>query len=219
MRFHEVIARLDEAIAPPVTYDQVVTPEWIEEVLDYGFDVGKPHPRASTDFEDGYDWESMYRMLVELQNDGIIPKDVDINNDQQKARQYIEEWFKDRYRYVLEWMSAEQVGGSYVVHRAITLPSERSAVLLASGRTRLGEFWSFSGGRAFWGNDEHSECHMKALVASNAIDWITTMRRNMNYVFGEEEMEVFLPKGTPVRLVAMTFAGKAIAIRNPERQT
>lgn len=219
MHIREAMNIVNEAISPPVTYEQVVTLEWIEEVLDYGFDVGKPHPKANTDVEGGYDWHSMYRMLRELKVRGIIPDHVDIDDNQQNARPYIEKWFKERYRYVLNWIAAEQMDDGYVVYRAITLPSIEYAKVLASDDSPLGEFWSFARGEAFWGNSDHGTCRMKAVVATNAIDWITTIRRNMNYVVGEDEMEVSLPKGTPVRLLSVRYKREEIPVGNPDRRT
>lgn len=209
---------INETIRPPVTYEQVVTPEWITEVLDYGFDVGAAHPEASADYQGDharYDHQSVVRMLHELQDDGVIPEDVDIS-DPHEARPYLEEWFKDRYAYVLRNIEATQTANGYVVHRAIAVPETR-ARMMSGDNSPLGTFWSFSHGEVFWGDAEQGELHMQAVVAANHIDWITTIRRNMNYVIGEDELEVFLPAGTPVTLMAMKHDGHDIRVLNPSR--
>ena len=63
---------------------------------------------------------------------------------------------------------------------------------------------------------------LSAVVARNSIDWITTIRRNMNYTLGEDEQEIFLPSGTPVRLTRVEFDedGKwaELPIRNKNRK-
>ena len=60
-------------------------------------------------------------------------------------------------------------------------------------------------------------------VGRNDIDWITTIRRNMNYTLGEDEQEAFIASGTPIRLMSMKMEDGnggwiALPISNPNRR-
>jgi hypothetical protein len=216
MNIHEAI-NIVETLTSPVPYEQVVTDEWIDEVLDYGFDVGVPHPNASIGADERHDRESVMRMLEALQDDGVIPDEVDISHPT-NAKPYVTEWFKHRFRFVLENLNPKAVDGGYLIERSIYVTPEQAQSLATTGS--LGEFWSFANGQMFWhdqGSKGRSELIMRAVVAPSDIDWITTIRRNMNYVIGEEELEVFLPAGTPLRLVGLTFKGASIPVSNAQR--
>jgi len=208
---------LSESVAPPVTYDQVVTPEWITTVLTHGFDVGLPHSHASGSASGGHDPDSVSRMLEDLQSSGFIPKEVDLDSAR-AVFPFVAKWMKLRFDYVLRHIEADAVGSRYRIYRALKLSPE-AARRLASGDGSLGSFWSFgpAGAEPYWGSEDHDDVLIEAMVRGDQIDWITTIRRNMNYVHGENEQEVFLRPGTPVQLLSVTLVDEDLPVANPRR--
>ena len=215
MKASEII-RITEGIRPPVTFAQVVTPEWITEVLEDGFDVGTPHPGAMADTEGGHDIDAVSRLIEDLADEDFFPEDIDLD-DVDQIRPYITKWMKSRYSYVTRNMQANKVKGGFLIYRAIKVQEEHVSAI-ASGDQPLGMFWAFceESAEAHWGNFDHTELLFEAVVASEKIDWITTIRRNMNYVLGDDEQEVSLKSGTPLRLIRATVDGKPLPI-NPHR--
>jgi hypothetical protein len=222
MKYSEIIC---ESFTIPVSQEQVLTPTYIHDTILYGFEYGNSHPGASSAPKepDTYDYMSLYRLKDELQDSGFIPKDIDID-DEEATKSYVETWLYKRFNYIIKTLSRQikTKDGKIVVYRAIAVNKTVANRLAENGA--LGEFWSFTGGQVFWGGGNGTnELHMMALVDPNKIDWVTSIHRNMNYAFGEEENEAFLPKGTPVVLLKLDYeegsAWKSMQISNQSRVT
>ena len=211
-------AQITEAFNIPLSYAQIITPDYVDELLDYGFESGHAHQSATKGPESNFDPFSFLRLLEELQDDGFIPENIDIENNDQ-VRPYLEKWLKKRVSYLKRSLSPmiTKTNGGILVLRAIAV-DETTAINISNDPTiPLGEFWSFTGGQVFWGDGP--ELHMEAVVNPSKIDWLTSFRRNINYVLGEEENEAFLPKGSPLKLTKMWYKHEQIPFTHPNRIT
>ena len=92
---------------------------------------------------------------------------------------------------------------------------------MVKDKTPLGQFWSFSsyGALAYWGNNEQPVVRLEAVVARNNVDWITTIRRNMNHTLSDDEQQVLLPSGTPIRLLRMRIGRGSLPMTSKSRTT
>lgn len=211
-----------EDFTPPVSFERVVTPEWIKELLDKGFDCGMPHAmaRGATHYAQGgrYDDEAVSAMIEVLQQRGQIPEHIDpygySEADYPVLIPPLTRFLKKRFAYVLRAMHQEvqRLGNGIRVARTIWV-DEETVEAIAAGHAALGEYWSFREGAAFWHDERYgSELNMVASVNPRMVDWVTTLRRNMNFNLGDDEAEIFIASGTPLTLHKLTYHGADVPI-------
>ena len=193
----------------PVSFGQVVTKEWLEELLDYGFDIGVPHPQAphkpSVRFED----RSIGYIVSELVSEGVLPANF-VWNTKDDIRGPVFNWLKERFAFVAKSMLDYIHGDVVKIRRAITLSAD-AVEFVATSSSPLGVFWSVENPEPFWGEEGAPVMIFEAVVAVDAIDWVTTIRRNMDCLNGDYEMEISLTPGTRVQLVGLDYEGTPIS--------
>ena len=216
-----IVSELFENFTLPIPPDnQILTPDYVEEVLTKGFECGFPNQLAKHRSDDNFDYTSFLRMIEELKDDGFIPDHVDIEDiNDDILRPYVKKWLRLRLKYLKKLLPSivktTPDNKNIIVSRAISVNQETCSII-ANTQVSLGEFWSFTTGQVFWGGDE-GELYFEAIVHKNHIDWKTSIRRNVNYVLGEEENEVFIPKGTPIIVNRMWYQHNPITFKFPKR--
>lgn len=203
----------------PVSFDQVVTKDYIEYLLKHGgTDMGLPFHTDTKDRPAGWNAsEGAYR-FVDDHWDEIVSQnphlsDVDPNDDVMglpEVRSFIQEWLPNRWAYMVDWMQKHMkiVGGELMVYRMVHINQKQANSIRLGNSKKLGSFWTYSNQGEFYspwgeGSPDTTGVLFTALVDMNSVDWITTMRRNLDYELGEDESEIFIPAGEPITLLKM----------------
>jgi hypothetical protein len=69
---------------------------------------------------------------------------------------------------------------------------------------------------AHWNESPLPELVVTALVPIDDVDWTTTLKRNFNYVLGDDENEIYLPEGVVPRIVAASYDGEEMDVPGAE---
>lgn len=158
-----------------------------------------------TPLPDGsYSWDSNspYMLAGDLESDGALDSS-DIDTDQFRDR--LGSWLPERYRYVVEKLNGiAKQRGKYLVHRVIRVPADWRE---QEDPIRLGIYWTYDleewdasiGAYPVWGhNAEGIDIIIEALVTPDQINWVDTIKANMDYHSGDMENELRLIAGQPV---------------------
>lgn len=192
-------------------FEDVVNEAYLDRVLHQGRLYGQPHPSAVR--KDG-DWTTpTFASITRFGEDkGILPYDgfafPELDPHQQAAvRAAFVAWLPFRFAYVRESILADttMVDGCIRVLRALHLdPKALEALCSNTSTCGLGSFWSRHAPDTHWGHGANGvRVTLTGVVDPQSVDWITTFHQNMDYLYGDEEAEVFIPAGAPITLTAV----------------
>lgn len=163
--------------------EMMFTDEYLKNLLNKGFDVGAKYGSEET----SKDMDSIDRLLN------------DFNISPGNEMQFLKQWMHKRIAFVINQLESQMdiVDDKVVCHRYLKLTDEELATLLHNN-TELGEYWTYDRDAYIpgWGDD--SKAHtivIHGLVDFNDIDWMTTIERNANYLYGDDESELSIPDG------------------------
>lgn len=178
----------------------------VSRTLKQGFDIGRS-------FNDGvaqYDLDGVHDLFDEATDEGQFDEETD------DPAAFLAKWLRGpRYRFIADAIraSAEVRDGGLVIERAIMVQDDVVHAIINGTCPRLGEFWSFRGGEAHWGHTAQSGSKtvtLLAVVDPALVDWVTTFRRNANYSLGDDESEIALQPGTPLKLIGLAVDSQQI---------
>ena len=179
----------------------VFSDEEVKSILRVGFDIGvgygesAPANRNSGDmhsldvfFEEEYDDESGY-----------------------SETEFLTNWLRGpRYNHIKNMIQNNALiqNGFIGIFRSIKVSPEKVAAIAAGKGGHLGEFWSYKRNDPHWApeSDNLLLLELQANVKISDVDWITSFRRMANYVYGDDEGEISLSRGTPLHLHRMIIA-------------
>jgi len=105
--------------------------------------------------------------------------------------------------------------GTIEIWREMTVDKNWLEHLIKQGK-HLGIFWSFEEGtaEAHWGKfgSGQVKVKIKSITKEDYIDWKGTLIANMDPSIGEDEKEIRLARGTPIKIEEIEMDGKTLDI-------
>lgn len=199
MRFVEILETFSLPPAKDVFPDQEV-----RAIHDNGFDVGAPYGTEVS----GRDRHSVDRFFDDHKEEGRF--------DGKDSLAYLSHWLRGpRYDHIIrELLSNAKIENDKIRIERVIVVSKDEALAIANGKGGpLGTFWSYSFGEPHWHIRSGTSVRIIAEVDPSKVDWITTIRRNANYLYGDDEWEIALSPGTPLKLVLIAVDGEPLDIK------
>lgn len=199
MRFVELLESFSLPSAKHVFPDQEV-----RAIHDHGFDIGAPYGTEVT----SRDRDAIDRFFDDHKEEGRF--------DGKDSLTYLTRWLRGpRYDHIIrELLSNANIENGRLRIERIIVVSKDEAVAIANGKGGpLGTFWSYSFGQPHWYLHGGTNVRLIAEVDPGKVDWVTTIRRNANYLYGDDEWEIALSPGTPLKLVALAVDGEPLDIK------
>lgn len=137
--------------------------------------------------------------------------DVDVNeyeNFFESFKYHLTSKVDDVYDEIKDYKRKD---GTFEIFRALEVGENWTEHLRTQGK-RLGIYWSMkeTGADTYWGDEPRTPGYtqrVKTVITSsiheNAIDWIATIALQIDHSLGEEESEIRLFKGTPLKILAI----------------
>lgn len=190
---------LTESLLSSVNIDSILTPEFVEDMAardEFFMDMYK-HEEGLTDAED-----------------------EDINQED------FLNWLEYDLRYKLEelvrhYRSEVIRNGKAIIWRAMTVTSSWLDHLEREGK-HLGIYWTWDPDAAdtHWGDySKPSKVLIEAEVPENGVDWEKTLIMNIKPFTGDDEKEITLFKGVPLKILSVEMDGELQDISNIEGKT
>jgi len=146
----------------------------------------------------------------------LNPEEMDVDEwiDTKEAEEWIEYEIESRFYETINKFRYEIIDGDELsIWRRITVPDNWLEHLEKQGN-RLGIYWSWEPNAAeeHWGYDENKRLALiESLIKVDYIDWINTIRLNMDPE-AEEEKEIRLFKNTPLQIINLEIDGEKVDI-------
>ena len=190
---------LAESLLSSVNIDSILTPEFVEDMA------------AKDEF-----FMDMYKHEEGL-ND---VEDEDINQED------FLNWLEYDLRYKLEelvrhYRSEVIQNGKAIIWRAMTVTSSWIDHLEREGK-HLGIYWTWDPDSAdtHWGDySKPSKVLIEAEVPENGVDWEKTLIMNIEPFTGDDEKEITLFKGVPLKILSVEIDGVLQNISKIEEKT
>jgi hypothetical protein len=190
---------LAESLLSSVNIDSILTPEFVEDMAakdEFFMDMYK-HEEGLTDVED-----------------------EDINQED------FLNWLEYDLRYKLEelvrhYRSEVIHNGKAIIWRAMTVTSSWLDHLEREGK-HLGIYWTWDPDAAdtHWGDySKTSKVLIEAEVPENGVDWEKTLIMNIEPFTGDDEKEITLFKGVPLKILSVEIDGVLQNISKIEEKT
>jgi len=155
----------------------------------------------------------MYAQENELDPEELEDMDLETNKN-------FEEWFKykieELYESTIYKFNYEIINGNVIEIWRDLIVDEKWIDHLKTVGSRLGIYWSWDedAAEAHWGYGSETKkipVKIQSEINVNYIDWIETIKLNMN-PSGEEEKEIRLFKNTPLKIKSIIVNNKFINI-------
>lgn len=214
MNMREIISLVEQAGLRFPGPKAVFPDDEVTRTLNQGFDVG----RSFNSDVDQHDLDAVHDLFDEAADEGQFDEETD------DPASFLAKWLRGpRYKFIADAIRAEAEvrDGGLVIEREIMVMDDVVQAIINGTCPRLGEFWSFRGGEAHWGHNAQAgskSVYLLALVNPAQVDWITTFRRNANYALGDDESEIALQPGTPLRLIGLTVDRQPIEQYAPDQK-
>ena len=190
---------LSESLLSSVNIDSILTPEFVEDMAtkdEFFMDMYK-HEEGLNDVED-----------------------EDINQED------FLNWLEYDLRYKLEelvrhYRSEVIHNGKAIIWRAMTVTSSWLDHLEREGK-HLGIYWTWDPDAAdtHWGDySKPSKVLIEAEVPENGVDWEKTLIMNIEPFTGDDEKEITLFKGVPLKILSVEIDGVLQNISKIEEKT
>jgi hypothetical protein len=135
-------------------------------------------------------------------------------------------WLEYDLRYKLEelirlYRNELIQNGKVTVWRAMTVTSSWLTHLEREGK-HLGIYWTWDPDAAdtHWGDySKTSKVLIEAEIPENGVDWETTLIMNIEPFTGDDEKEITLIKGVPLRILSIEMDGELQDVSNLEDKT
>lgn len=120
-------------------------------------------------------------------------------------KKWIEYEMEQRYDDVIDRLyDIPRENGKIRIWRVISVDDKWFEHLKTQGK-HLGIYWAFekNAAEAHWGHNNDNKklyARIEALVDENKINWLDTVKVNLNFDTGEEEKEIRLFKNTPLKV-------------------
>ena len=190
---------ITESLLASVNIDSIITPEFVEDMAtkdEFFMDMYK-HEEGLNDVED-----------------------EDINQED------FLNWLEYDLRYKLEelvrhYRSEVIHNGKVIIWRAMTVTSSWLDHLEREGK-HLGIYWTWDPDSAdtHWGDySKPSKVLIEAEVPENGVDWEKTLIMNIEPFTGDDEKEITLFKGVPLKILSVEIDGVLQNISKIEEKT
>ena len=190
---------ITESLLASVNIDSIITPEFVEDMAtkdEFFMDMYK-HEEGLNDVED-----------------------EDINQEDFLS------WLEYDLRYKLEglvrhYRSEVIHNGKAIIWRAMTVTSSWLDHLEREGK-HLGIYWTWDPDSAdtHWGDySKTSKVLIEAEVPENGVDWEKTLIMNIEPFTGDDEKEITLFKGVPLKILSVEIDGVLQNISKIEEKT
>jgi hypothetical protein len=193
--FIDIVESVSKFIFP--SPEEVFPDSEVENIANKGFDVGREYGKKNSK----RCLDSIERFFDDAEESNELVDGNEIS--------HLAQWLRnERYNYIVRAIkecAKFQNNNLIVKRRIVVFPKIVSSI--QNGTTGLGEFWSWGdNAEAHWHLDDGTnkvELTLTAEVSLNSVDWIATFRRNSNYLYGDDETEISLARGTPVILTSI----------------
>jgi hypothetical protein len=182
--------KLDESLLSSFNADEMVNKDLVEDVI------------------------SKYEeyLISQYKYENYLPDDDgDINQEDFSA--WIEEDLKFKIEELIRFYKSEIIkGGRITVWRKITVSEDWMDHFSKEGK-HLGIYWTWDPDAAetHWGDyTKKSVALIEAEVPENGVDWNRTVRANIEPAIGDDEKEITLNKGVPLKIVSVEIDGKLV---------
>jgi hypothetical protein len=177
---------IGESLLSSVKIDSILSPETVKSVLDLG---------------DHY--LDLYR------EENYLDEEEEID----------EEDFKNWLKYELMWKTEDLIrfyeseiikGGKLTIWRAMTVKDDYILHLEKEAK-HLGIYWTWDPDSAetHWGDySKKSKALIEAEISENGVDWEKTLISNIQPYIGDDEKEITLSKGSPMKIISLEIDGK-----------
>ena len=186
-----------------ILYSDIIDDNFIENLLKNGFNCGEKYGSDETIF----DMEALYRLF----------EDNNVKEEDQKT--FLITWLPKRFNYVMNSLfpSITKENDYIHIYRKIFLNNDDIYDFL-HGDEPLGDFWtSHNQYIEGWGDENNKHILIHGLIKKDDIDWKTSVIRNMNYLYGDDEQELTLFKDVPINIISIHIENKKIQKINPIR--
>lgn len=186
------------------SFEDVITPDVIDSILEKGFNCGAGYGQT----EETHCCESLDRLFED--------NDVEEN----KEKEFLTTWLPKRFSYVVNNLKSchGTDNDRMTIYRHLYVDEDRISDILTDSEIPLGEYWTCVNQVVDgWGDIDKCSVFIEASVALSDINWKTTILRNMNYVYGDDEVEIALSPGTPVLVNSISVEGEPVPVACPER--
>jgi hypothetical protein len=140
-------------------------------------------------------------------------EDEDIDRDD--FLDWVEYDLKFRIDELIRFYENEVIkNGRVTVWRKITVSEDWMDHFIKEGK-HLGIYWTWDPDAAetHWGDySKKSVALIEAEVPENGVDWEKTLRINIEPFIGDDEKEITLNKGVPLKIVSVEIDGKLVDI-------
>ncbi len=131
---------------------------------------------------------------------------IDIDKDEIEETDDFKNWFKYELDYlydnVIDKLNHIILSNNTVnIWRMLTVDENWINHLLKKGK-HLGIYWSWdeNAAEAHWGSGNQKRITLKSNIKEEYVNWIDTIKLNMNISLGDEEKEIRLFKNTPIKI-------------------
>ncbi len=192
--------RIEESLLSSINTEEMVDKDLVNHVISQGEEFLIPQYK-----EENY--------LYDLEDEDI---------DQEDFSAWVEEDLKFRMDELLRFYRSGVVkNGKVVVWRKMTVPEDWISHLSKEGK-HLGIYWTWDPDAAdtHWGDySKKSVALIEAEAPENGVDWEETLRINVEPFIGDDEKEITLNKGVPLKILSIEVDGNPVDISSLKDKT
>ncbi|MFA5489833.1 MAG: hypothetical protein WC284_11535 [Candidimonas sp.] len=195
-----------ESIIPDYNDEIIISPYYMKYLYkNMGSYPGKPFGKNEHINTNTTEWLEHFLFDKEDEIKIKCPHVNDVGDLTNKCvRDFVKKWLKQRLDYVRGKLESNLkiINGKISIYRSIRV-NKKVVDGIVKERIRLGNYWTFDANKAEskWSFSYDKPITINGLVEPRNVDWITTIRRNMDYMYGDYEDEIYLKTGTPVYVI------------------
>jgi len=160
-------------------------------------------------------------LISQYKYENYLP-DEDEDIDQEDFYAWVEEDLKFKIEELIRFYESEIIkGGRITVWRKITVSEDWMDHFSKEGK-HLGIYWTWDPDAAetHWGDyTKKSVALIEAEVSENGVDWKRTIRANIEPAIGDDEKEITLNKGIPLKIVSIEINDRPIDVSQLQNKT
>jgi hypothetical protein len=146
---------------------------------------------------------------VWMLNRGFV--ESEIGGDEEESgmayvREHIEEWLNSAVSRIESFLNIKE--GKFQLWRSVAIDDAGWLTRFMDGHeVKLGKFWTVDveAAKPYNASRGSSDAIFEALVSPSSVNWYETFQANLDQSFGEDESEIRLVDGAPIKLVTVKY--------------
>ncbi len=194
----EIKAFINEMSFYSISYNNIITPDYIKNI-----EMSDEYER----FIENYQYEE---------------NKTDIDKDEIEKTEDFKKWFIVELEYLYDTATEKLKNivlpnNTIDIWRMLTVDENWITNLLKKGK-HLGVYWAWdkNAAEAHWGKSNLKKVILKSNVKEEYINWIDTIKLNMDIYLGEDEKEIRLFKNTPILIKEILDENNNDLLDSPE---